>query len=453
MSPRLACFKAYDIRGKVPGELNEDVAYRFGRAFAAEIRPPGPVVVGRDVRLSSPALAAALIRGLNEGGADTRDIGLCGTEMVYFAAARPGMGGGIMVTASHNPMEYNGMKPVSAGAIPVTGDSGLDALERRVRENELGALAAKSGVNVAEDITAAYVRKLLSFVDVKKLKPFTIVANPGNGCAGPFVDALAPHLPFKFVRVNHQPDGTFPHGVPNPMLEATHPQTADVVRREKADFGLAWDGDFDRCFLFDELGNFVEGYYIVGLLARQMLRAAPGAKIIHDPRLMWNTVEIVRAAGGVPVLSKTGHAFIKQRMRAEDAVYGGEMSAHHYFRDFAYCDTGMVLWLVLAQLISESGKTLSQLVAESQRRYPCSGEINSRVADAAAVIARILAHYGPLATVKDETDGISLEFGSAWRFNLRSSQTEPLLRLNVEARGDEALMKTKTAELLAMIRG
>jgi phosphomannomutase/phosphomannomutase/phosphoglucomutase len=466
MTQRLACFKAYDIRGRVPEELNEDVAYRLGRAYAAEIRPAGPVAVGRDVRLSSPALAAALIRGLNEGGADTRDIGLCGTEMVYFAAARPGLGGGIMVTASHNPMEYNGLKLVRAGAVPVSGDSGLDALERRVRE--AGGTAsvpvrgcpcpsmptgAQRGTNTAEDVTAAYVQKLLSFVDVKKLKPFKIVVNAGNGGAGPLVDALAPHLPFTFVRLNHQPDGNFPNGVPNPMIEATHPPTAAAVRREQAAFGIAWDGDFDRCFFFDERGEFVEGYYLVGLLARQMLRSSPGGKIIHDPRLTWNTVEQVRAAGGVPVLCKTGHAFIKERMRAEDAVYGGEMSAHHYFRDFAYCDTGMVPWLVLAQLLSESGKTLSELVAEGRRNYPCSGEINSRVADAPAVIARILELYGPQATARDMTDGISLEFGGAWRFNLRSSQTEPILRLNVEARGDEPLMRAKTAELLSLIRG
>ncbi len=465
MAQRLACFKAYDIRGRVPEELNEDVAYRLGRAYAAEIRPSGPVAVGRDVRLSSPALAAALIRGLNDGGADTRDIGPCGTEMVYFAAARPGMGGGVMVTASHNPMEYNGMKLVRAGAIPVSGDSGLDALERRVRES--GGAAARSGderstfnaervtpgTNSTEDVTAAYVQKLLSFVDVKKLKPFTIVVNAGNGGAGPLVDALAPHLPFSFVHLNHEPDGRFPNGVPNPMIEATHPPTAEAVRREKAAFGLAWDGDFDRCFFFDERGEFIEGYYLVGLLARQMLRGAPGAKIIHDPRLTWNTVAQVRATGGVPVLCKTGHAFIKERMRAEDAVYGGEMSAHHYFRDFAYCDTGMVPWLVLAQLLSESGQPLSELVADGRRNYPCSGEINSRVADASAVIARILELYGPRATVRDMTDGISLEFDGVWRFNLRSSQTEPILRLNVEARGDAALMRAKTAELLAIIRG
>ncbi len=473
---RLACFKAYDIRGRVPDELNGEMAYRLGRAYAAEIRPQGPVAVGRDVRLSSGALAAELIRGLNEGGADTRDIGLCGTEMVYFAAARPGMGGGIMVTASHNPMEYNGLKIVRSGAVPVSGDSGLDALERRVREfgvaverggGERSTLnvqrstfnagqAAQNpgyGTNTTEDVTAAYVQKLLSFVDVKKLKPFRIVVNAGNGCAGPFVDALAPHLPFSFVRVNHEPDGRFPNGIPNPMILETHPQTAGAVRREKAAFGIAWDGDFDRCFFFDENGDFVEGYYIVGLLARQMLRRAPGAKIIHDPRLTWNTLDQVRAAGGMPVLCKTGHAFIKERMRAEDAVYGGEMSAHHYFRDFAYCDTGMVPWLVLAQLLSEGGRTLSELVAEGRRNYPCSGEINSRVADAAAVVARILALYGPQATARDMTDGISLEFGGTWRFNLRSSQTEPILRLNVESRGDEALMRAKTAELLALIRG
>ncbi len=450
---RLAAFKAYDIRGKVPMELNEEVAYKFGRAYGAELNPQGPVAVGHDVRLSSVPLANALIKGLNDAGVGTVDIGQCGTEMVYFAAARPGMGGGIMVTASHNPMEYNGMKPVKAGAIPISGDSGLDALERRVRENDLGPKTATPGTNRNEDVTAAYVQKLLSFVDLKKFKPLTLVANAGNGCAGPFLDAVAKHLPCHFVRVHHTPDGTFPNGVPNPMHEESHPPTAVAVRESGAAFGIAWDGDFDRCFFFDETGAFVEGYYIVGLLAESMLGKAPGAAVIHDPRLIWNTVERIRAAGGRPVQSKTGHAFIKERMRKEDAIYGGEMSAHHYFREFAYCDTGMVPWLLLAEMVSVTGKTLSELVGDRARAFPCSGEINSRVPDAAAVIAKIRAIYEPQATAKDETDGISLEFNGVWRFNLRSSQTEPILRLNVEARGDAALMKAKTAELLALIRG
>lgn len=450
---RLAAFKAYDLRGKVPMELNEEIAYKLGRAYAVELKPQGEVAVGHDIRLSSVPLANALIKGFNDAGVATVDIGQCGTEMVYFAAARPGMGGGVMVTASHNPMEYNGMKLVKAGAVPVSGDSGLNELERRVRENDLGAKAAVPGTTRAEDITAAYVQKLLSFIDVKKLKPLTIVANAGNGGAGPYLDAVAKFLPFEFVRVHHEPDGRFPNGVPNPMLEETHPATIEAIRKSGAAFGIAWDGDFDRCFFFDETGAFVEGYYIVGLLAQSMLKKAPGAAVIHDPRLTWNTVEMVAAAGGRPVQSKTGHAFIKERMRKEDAIYGGEMSAHHYFRDFAYCDTGMVPWLLLAEMVCTTGKRLSQLVADRAKAYPCSGEINSKVPDAAAVIAAIRAAYEPQATAKDETDGLSLDFGGRWRFNLRSSQTEPILRLNVEARGDAALMQAKTAELLKLIRG
>jgi len=363
------------------------------------------------------------------------------------------MGGGIMVTASHNPMEYNGMKLVRAGAVPISGDSGLRALERRVRENDLGPAAPRPGCNQPLDLRDGYCRKLLSFVDRAALKPLTIVANAGNGCAGPILDALAPQLPFNFIRVHHQPDGTFPNGVPNPMLEENRRATAEAVRQHRADLGIAWDGDFDRCFFFDETGAFVEGYYLVGLLAQRMLQKAPGAAVIHDPRLTWNTIEMVTAAGGRPVQCKTGHAFMKERMRREDAIYGGEMSAHHYFREFAYCDTGMVPWLLLAELLGATGQTLGRLAAARACAYPCSGEINSTVADAAAVVARVRARYEPQATAKDETDGLSLEFAGRWRFNLRSSQTEPILRLNVESRGEPALMADRTAELLALIRG
>jgi phosphomannomutase/phosphomannomutase/phosphoglucomutase len=453
MTNKLACFKAYDLRGKVPDELNDDLAYKVGRAYAAEIRPAGPVAVCRDIRLSSAGLAAALLRGLNDGGADTRDLGVGGTEMSYYAAALPGMGGGIMVTASHNPMEYNGMKLVRAGAVPISNDSGLAELERRVRVNDFGPAPARPGVNQPLNVLDGYLAKLLSFVDVKALKPLTIVVNAGNGGAGAILDALAPHLPFRFIRLHHQPDGTFPNGVPNPMLEENRAATTAAVLEHHADLGVAWDGDFDRCFFFDETSAFVEGYYIVGLLAQCMLEKAPGAPVIHDPRLTWNTIELVKAAGGVPIQGKTGHAFVKERMRKENAIYGGEMSAHHYFREFAYCDTGMVPWLLLAERLGTTGQTLSQLVGDRARACPCSGEINSTVADAGAVIARIRALYEPQATIKDETDGLSLEFGTAWRFNLRSSQTEPILRLNVEARGDRALMEAKTADLLKLIRG
>ncbi len=452
MEQKLESFKAYDIRGKVPEQLNEDMAYKLGRAYATEIKPQGPVAVGRDIRLTSEGLARALIRGLNDAGVDTRDIGICGTEMVYFAASRPGMGGGIIVTASHNPMEYNGMKLVKESAIPISGDSGLKDLERRVRTEDFDAKAETPGKNESENIVDAYVHKLLSFIDLDKLKPLKIVANAGNGCAGPFLDALSKHLPFEFVRLNHEPDGTFPNGVPNPLLVENRKSTIDAVKAEKADLGIAWDGDFDRCFFFDENAEFVDGYYVVGILAQQMLKPAPGAKIIHDPRMTWNTIEMVQEAGGIPVQSKTGHAFIKERMRKEDAVYGGEMSAHHYFRDFAYCDSGMIPWLLIAELISVTSQKLSAMVAARQEKYPSSGEINTVVENPKQVIERVRQNFEPQATKVEEVDGVSMEFSNVWRFNLRCSQTEPILRLNVETRGDEQLLKEKTEELLNLLR-
>lgn len=449
---KLACFKAYDIRGKVPDDLNEEMAYKLGRAYATQIQPDGPVAIGRDVRVSSADLAAALIKGLNDAGINTRDIGMCGTEVVYYAAGRHGMGGGIMVTASHNPMEYNGMKLVRENAIPISGDSGLNDLERRVREQNLGDKATTPGQNQKEDVLEGYVHKLLSFVDVIKLKPMKIVANAGNGCAGAFLDAVAQHLPFDFIRINHEPDGTFPNGILNPLLDENRPVTANAVRDNQAQMGIAWDGDFDRCFFFDENGDFADGYYMVGLFASHMLKSYPGAPIIHDPRMTWNTIEMVRDGGGVPVQSKTGHAFIKERMRKENAAYGGEMSAHHYFRDFTFCDSGMIPWLVLTELMSQTGKKLSTLVAERRRRYPSSGEINSRVSDATQIIEQVRSQYENDASRIENVDGLSMEFDRLWRFNLRSSQTEPILRLNVEAAGDEKLMREKTNDLLDLIR-
>ncbi len=453
MKERLACFKAYDIRGKVPDQLNENTAYRLGKAYAAEILPEGPVIIGRDIRDSSQKLADALIRGLSETGVDTIDIGLCGTEMVYFAASRPGMGGGIMVTASHNPMEYNGMKLVSQGAVPISGDSGLDRLEERVRTGDIPVSNAVRGNRRHENIMPAYIEKLLSVVGSVRFKPLKIVTNPGNGCAGPALDALAEHLPFDIVRIFHTPDGSFPNGIPNPLLEVNQPPTRQAVIEHGADLGVAWDGDFDRCFFFDETGAFVDGYYIVGLLAKTLLQGHAGEKIIHDPRMVWNTVEMVTGAGGVPIQGKTGHAFMKERMRAENAIYGGEMSAHHYFRDFAYCDSGMIPWLLVAALMSSTGQPLSELVADRQRRFPGSGEINRTVADPDDVIERVCRHYADAATKVEEVDGVSMEFGTAWRFNLRKSQTEPILRLNVEVREDKQLLESKVDELLALMAG
>jgi len=443
-------FKAYDIRGRVPDELNEEVAYRIGWSFAS-LFGAKRVVVGRDVRLSSESLTKALVRGLTDMGCDVVDIGLCGTEMVYFATTHLGVDGGIMVTASHNPMDYNGMKLVAKGSRPISGDSGLRALEDLVVTGDFSAITCDAkGQYTQYDIMNEYTEHLLTYVDVSKLKPLKVVVNAGNGCAGPALDALERLLPIEFIKIHHDPDGTFPHGIPNPLLIENREATAKAVRDHGADFGIAWDGDFDRCFLFDEQGEFIEGYYIVGFLAEAFLRRYKGAKIIHDPRLTWNTRELVSEAGGTPVLCKTGHAFIKERMRKEDAIYGGEMSAHHYFRDFAYCDSGMIPWLLVAENICVAGKSLSALVAARIAKFPVSGEINRKVSDGKKVLAVIEQQFAGNGAVIDRTDGLSIEFPS-WRFNVRTSNTEPLLRLNVESRGDAKLMEQKTKEILALI--
>jgi phosphomannomutase len=445
----ITCFKAYDLRGRIPTELNEDVAYRVGRGYAQFLLPKR-VVVGRDIRLSSKSLTDALCRGLQESGVDVYDIGICGTEGVYFATFDGGYDGGIMVTASHNPPDYNGMKFVREGSRPISGDNGLQEI-RAFAERAEFPTASRLGTRHSVDTSAAYVNHLLSYIDPKVLKPLKIVVNAGNGGAGLVIDQLEPHLPFKFIKVHHQPDGTFPNGIPNPMLEENRASTIEAIKAHRADFGIAWDGDFDRCFLFDEHGGFIEGYYIVGLLASVLLRGEPGGRVVHDPRLTWNTLEVVTASGGVAVLSKSGHAFIKQRMREVDGVYGGEMSAHHYFRRFAYCDSGMIPWLIVAQLLCESGTRLSKLVGERIALFPASGELNYRVPDAKAAIAAIEGRYAAGALSLDRTDGVSFEF-SDWRFNLRTSNTEPLLRLNVEARGSIALMKSKTDEILGLLK-
>jgi len=446
--PALKCFKAYDIRGRLPDELNEDIAHRIGRAYA-EFLHPERVVVGRDVRLSSESLCGALCRGLTEGGADVLDIGLCGTEEVYFATFHHGADGGIMVTASHNPMDYNGMKLVRQGSRPISGDSGLDDI-RRLAEGGVFQPVTKVGRVEARESKVPYIRHLLSYVDSLLLRPLKIVVNAGNGCAGPVMDLLEPQLPFEVFKICHQPDGNFPNGIPNPLLPENREITRRAVLEHGAALGIAWDGDFDRCFLFNERGEFIEGYYIVGLLADAFLSREPGAKIIHDPRLTWNTIDMVERAGGVPVMSKTGHAFIKERMRLEDAVYGGEMSAHHYFRDFAYCDSGMIPWLLVLELMCRRRKLLSELVGDRMAAFPASGEINRTLADPKGAMARVEEHYRPAALGLDRTDGLSMEFDD-WRFNLRCSNTEPVLRLNVESRGDVALMEAKTAEILAIV--
>ena len=446
----IAGFKAYDLRGRIPTELNEDVAYRVGRAYAEFVRPH-KVIVGRDIRLSSEQLSRALEQGLLDSGVDVYDVGLCGTEVVYYATFSEEMDGGVMVTASHNPPDYNGMKFVREQSRPISGDNGLQDI-RRIAEDARYTAPGRIGERYAMDVMPNYIEHLLSYVDVRKLKPLKVVVHAGNGGAGLVVDKLEPYLPFEFIKVQHEPDGTFPNGVPNPMLIGNHRAPVDALRTHRANLAVSWDGDYDRCFLFDEQGEFIEGYYIVGLLAEAFLRRHPGGTIVHDPRLTWNTLDIVQSHGGRAVQSKSGHAFIKQRMREVDGVYGGEMSAHHYFRDFSYCDSGMIPWLLVTQLMCESGRPLSQLVGERIRRFPASGEINRRVPDGAATIERVLSRYRPGARSEDLTDGVSLEF-DAWRFNLRTSNTEPLIRLNVESRGDEPLMREKTAELLELVGG
>ena len=444
----LPAFKAYDIRGRVPEELNDDLARRIGKALAARLGD-GAVVLGHDVRLTSPGLQEALAAGLRGAGREVIDIGLCGTEEVYFQTDHLGAAGGVMVTASHNPMDYNGMKLVKQQARPISSDTGLFAISDAVAADTDAAAPARAGSSTRHD-KSAYIQHLLSYVDAGQLKPLKIVANAGNGGAGAIIDLLAPHLPFEFVRICHEPDGNFPNGIPNPLLPENRAATAEAVREHGADFGIAWDGDFDRCFFFDHSGRFIEGYYLVGLLAQAILARNPGGKVVHDPRLVWNTVEMVEQAGGVPVLCKSGHAFIKEKMRAENAVYGGEMSAHHYFREFAYADSGMIPWLLIAQLVSSSGRSLADWVEDRMAAYPCSGEINFKVADATAAVARVMQHFAAQAPVLDHTDGISADFGD-WRFNLRSSNTEPLLRLNVEARGDTALMQARTDEISTLL--
>ncbi|NLS14874.1 phosphomannomutase [Vibrio sp. SM6] len=445
-------FKAYDIRGRLPNELNEDIAYRIGRAYVEHLNPL-KVAVGYDIRLSSPSLAKSLTYGLIDGGAEVIELGLVGTEEVYFATSHLGLDGGIMVTASHNPIEYNGMKMVRENAIPLSGDTGLNEIKQLVSERSyvrsdnasLYALKSKR-----YGISREYTQHILSYVNSKRLRPLKIVVNAGNGAAGHMIDSIEPFLPFQFIKINHEPDGNFPNGIPNPLLNECRDATINAVRANNADFGVAWDGDVDRCFLFDENGDFIEGYYIVGLLAKAFLEKDNGAKIIHDPRLTWNTLDIVNEYGGIAIQSKTGHAFIKERMRQEDAVYGGEMSAHHYFKDFSYCDSGMIPWLLIAELISTSQLKLSEFVSKSKQKFPISGEVNRVIGNANSAVSKVYDALNDRALVTDFTDGLSMEFES-WRFNLRSSNTEPVVRLNIESKENDELVAEKTKLVLSLL--
>jgi phosphomannomutase len=450
----LTCFKAYDIRGRLGAELNEDVARRIGRAFV-EALGARKVVVGRDIRASSETLTDALVEGITEAGADVLDLGLCGTEEMYFATTHFGADGGIEVTASHNPIDYNGMKIVRAGSAPLDAASGLARI-KELAEAGAPTAATRRGTRLpAEGAREAYVERVLSFVDVGALRPLKILVNAGNGAAGPTFDAIAAALaergaPLEFVRMHHEPDGGFPNGIPNPLLPENQPVTAEAVRAAGADFGAAWDGDFDRCFFFDETGGFVPGEYVVGLLAEAFLARRPGSVIVHDPRVVWNVVDGIAAAGGVAHQARTGHAVLKQALRDTGAVYGGEMSAHHYFRDFVYCDSGMIPLLLIAELVSRRNQSLGEILSARMAAFPSSGEINFRLDDPAGAVARVRAALEPEAVSRDETDGLSLAFND-WRLNLRSSNTEPLLRLNVEAKGDAGLVDRGVARIRELI--
>ena len=437
-------FGAFDVRGIYPETINEEIAYRIGR-YLPLLFGMKNIVVGYDIRLSSAGLADALIKGITESGGNVRAAGLIGTEMIYFAVSKYGFDGGVMVTASHNPKEYNGMKFVKRNSRPISETSGLKELAAAIL-NEPPEKASNIGKITKLDMMKDYISHILSYIDVSRLKPYKVVANIGNGAAGKVVDELSKHLPFEIIPIFKEPDGNFPNGVPNPLKKENRAGTIEAVQKYKADAGVAWDGDFDRCFMFDENGGFIEGYYMVGFLAEAFLKKEKGATIIHDPRLTWNTIETVKRLGGTPVTVKSGHAFIKDKMRELDAVYGGELSSHHYFRDFFYCDSGMIPWLLVLSLMSEMNLPLSKLMEEKQKAFPASGEISRRVDNADKIIEAVKEKYGKYGKVS-EIDGVSVDFPD-WRFNLRKSGTEPEIRLNVESRGNKKLMEEKTEELL-----
>lgn len=453
---KLTCFKAYDIRGKLGTELNEDIAYNVGRAYG-QIYKPQRVVIGCDIRLSSEGLKQATIRGLNDAGVNVLDLGMTGTEEVYFGAFHLDVQGGIEITASHNPMDYNGMKLVRENARPISADTGLKEIQALAESEQFENIDQK-GKTSSYDILPEFVDHLMGYIDPAKIQPMKLVMNAGNGAAGHVIDAIEVkfkqlNIPVEFIKIHHEADGNFPNGIPNPILIENRESTRQAVIQHQADMGIAWDGDFDRCFLFDEKGEFIEGYYIVGLLAQAFLLKQSGEKIVHDPRLIWNTLDIVDQFGGETVQSKSGHAFIKDVMREHNAVYGGEMSAHHYFRDFAYCDSGMIPWLLAMVVLSETKQTLSSLVEGMITKFPCSGEINFKVKDTQETIQKIFAHFADQNPSIDETDGVSLNFGT-WRLNVRASNTEPLLRLNIESRLDQnpKPMQDYVDELTALIQ-
>ena len=443
-----SCFKAYDIRGQIPGDFNADLARRISYAYAQVIKPKR-VVVGRDIRLTSNEIADAVMDGLQQAGVDVFDIGLCGTENVYFATFNQGMDGGIMITASHNPIDYNGLKLVREDARPIGAETGLKDIQELVESDDMTVPDTLTGKREQLDTWDDYVKHLMSYIDVAKVKPLKVVINPGNGGASLAIDRLEGLLPIEFIKMDYEVDGNFPNGIPNPLLPENQSKTSARVIQEKADLGIAWDGDYDRCFMFDEKGNFVNGYYLVGLIAKEMLAQTPGAAIVYDPRLIWNTIDIVNEAGGTPIMSKTGHSYIKKVMRDNDASYGGEISGHHYFKEFSYCDSGMVPWLLMCALLSRTNSAMSDLMTAYQQSYPASDEINKQVDDPEAIIERVEKIYEQQATAIDHTDGLSVDLDN-WRFNIRMSNTEPLLRLNVETRGTEKSLTDAIDEVLGI---
>ena len=446
----LSCFKSYDIRGKLGEEINEHTVKLIGRAVTTALNAE-KVVLGHDSRNTSPKFSAVLAKSIIESGADVIDIGLAGTEEMYWAVTEFQADAGLAVTASHNPIDYNGIKIVKKASRPLSSDEFLSIKEIAESGDFSIATSQNKIINKSFEARSLYVRKVLSFVDVSVLRPLKIVVNSGNGAAGPTFDQIEKFLiesgvTFECIKINHDPDGSFPNGIPNPILVENQSATSSIIKKEQADFGIAFDGDFDRCFLFDGEGNFIPSEYIVGLFSELFLSKDKEAVIVHDPRVIWNIEEIVNRVGGNAVISRTGHAFMKQVMRDEEACYGGEMSAHHYFQQFAYCDSGMIPWLLVWQIISRSGIPLKDLVSERSNKFPSSGEINFKVFDPNETIKLVEENYLKKARTYNFIDGLSLSF-SDWRFNLRASNTEPLIRLNVETIESKTLLDEKTKEL------
>lgn len=439
-------FKAYDVRGTYPDQINEDTARAIGRAYARWLSPK-TVMVGRDVRISSPSLQQALIEGLTGEGVDVINIGVISTDMLYYAVGSSGVDGGITVTASHNPREYNGMKFVRKDAIAVSGDTGLAEIAELTTVDHVPTDRPTGKVSERE-MMDGYLTHIRSFVDLSSLKPLTAVINANFGLAAQVITKALAGTPVKLVPLNETPDGTFPKGRPDPLIPESRQETIEKVIAAGADLGIAWDADADRCFFYDENGDFVDGYYMTAILAELALAKHPHGKIIHDPRLIWAVEDTVKRLGGIPLVNKAGHAFIKDRMRKEDALFAGEMSAHYYFHDNFYCDNGMLPALMIMEYLSKSGKKLSEIAAPYRETYFISGEINNEVDDGDAIIAKIKHDYGD-GTI-DEIDGLSVLYKD-WRFNVRMSNTEPTMRLNVEAR-NQKLMEAKRDELLAIIR-